>query len=262
MKAVQYRSKTVIDHQCILCFEYEVRCPASGFSYAIGQPAAKENPDNSRRAFLVQGILFAGGLLTGAFLTFSGRDKSVVSKPQAAGAVPEGSPAKAGLLRPPGVADVTRFVQRCLRCFQCVQSCPNRIIKISGLQDGLNSVFTPHLVFEQFGCDYNCQVCQLVCPNFAIPKQTLEEKQRAVIGIAAIDEKRCVVYAQDTNCLVCEEFCPVPEKAIKVLEKKKFVNGKDALLRYPVMDHDLCIGCGICEANCPTTPTSIVVKKA
>ena len=122
-------------------------------------------------------------------------------------------------------------------------------------------MFTPHLVFEEFGCDYNCQVCQLVCPNFAIPEQTLEEKQRAVIGIALIDEKRCVVFAEDTNCLVCEELCPVPEKAIKILEKTKLVNDEETILRYPIMDNDICIGCGICEANCPTTPHSITVKK-
>ncbi len=55
-----------------------------------------------------------------------------------------------------------------------------------------------------------------VSPNFAIPLQTLREKQSAKIGLASIDEKLCVVFARDTNCLVCEEFCPVTKKAIKI----------------------------------------------
>ncbi len=267
MNAAEYRSKTVIDHQCILCFEYEARCPASGFQFAVTHHARKHYTDETRRALLVQGALFAGGLITGTLLTLSGRGKRGIP-------VPEGTRIATGsqlyfswpsdrmkLLRPPGVTDDNLFVQRCLRCFQCVQSCPNKIIKISGLKGGFNGVFTPHLAFEEFGCDYNCQVCQLVCPNFAIPKQTLAEKQHAVIGIAAIDEKRCVVFAEDTNCLVCEEFCPVPDKAIKVSEKMKMVNGVETILRYPIMDNDLCTGCGICEANCPTTPHSITVKR-
>jgi len=44
----------------------------------------------------------------------------------------------------------------------------------------------------------------------------LREKQSAKIGLASIDEKLCVVFARDTNCLVCEEFCPVTEKAVKI----------------------------------------------
>jgi len=203
----------------------------------------------------------------GTLLILPGRKKTGMLKPESTSAIIDNqldlsvASDSLKLLRPPGVIEDNLFTQRCLRCFQCVRSCPNRIIKISGLQDGFNSVFTPHLVFGEFGCDYNCQVCQLVCPNFAIPEQTLEEKQRAVIGIALIDEKRCVVFAEDTNCLVCEELCPVPEKAIKILEKTKLVNDEETILRYPIMDNDICIGCGICEANCPTTPHSITVKK-
>ena len=168
------------------------------------------------------------------------------------------------LIRPPGVTAVsneTEFVQRCLRCFQCVRSCPNGIIDITGTGSGFDSLFTPSVQFEQYGCDYNCQVCQLVCPNYAIPLQTLQEKQKVVMGLAVIEEDLCVVFAKDTNCLVCEEVCPVPEKAIKIEEKTKLVNGEPMLLRYPVMDNNLCIGCGICQALCPAEPKAIVVKR-
>jgi formate hydrogenlyase subunit 6/NADH:ubiquinone oxidoreductase subunit I len=142
-----------------------------------------------------------------------------------------------------------------------VRSCPNEIIKITGLGHGFDSLFTPSVQFGEFGCDYNCQVCQLVCPNYAIPLQTLGEKQQTKMGLATIDEKRCVVFAEDTNCLVCEEVCPVPQKAIKIREETKMVDGQELLLRYPVMEGELCIGCGICEAKCPTDPRSITIGR-
>jgi formate hydrogenlyase subunit 6/NADH:ubiquinone oxidoreductase subunit I len=142
-----------------------------------------------------------------------------------------------------------------------VRSCPNEIIKITGIGYGFDSLFTPSIRFGEFGCDYNCQVCQLVCPNYAIPLQTLQEKQQTKMGLATIDEKRCVVFVEDTNCLVCEEVCPVPQKAIKIREETKIVDGEELMLRYPIMDLELCIGCGICEAKCPTNPRSITVGR-
>jgi ferredoxin len=113
------------------------------------------------------------------------------------------------------VVDEVRFVENCLRCLQCVRSCPNQIIKITGAAHGFASLYTPHLEFRPYGCDYFCQVCQQVCPNKAIPLQTLAEKQTTPIGEARIDEKVCVVFKDKVNCLVCEEVCPVPEKAIR-----------------------------------------------
>ena len=242
MHAADYKMRRIHTHQCILCFDYEGHCPVHGFTFQRSKRDEMQT-DESRRRFLKSGAVLASGLLVGAIL--SRFDRTVKTK----------------LLRPPGVTDEPHFVERCLRCFQCVESCPNEIIKITGLGDGLDSLFTPHLDFRKNGCDYNCQVCQLVCPNFAIPLQSLQEKQKSTIGLAQIDESLCVVFANDTNCLVCEEFCPVPYKAIKVVEKEKIIAGEIATLRYPVVEPDLCIGCGLCEAFCPVTEKAIRVYR-
>lgn len=252
----------IIPHQCILCFDYEERCPVEGFRYAVPffeperisspsistmapSPADPMNSANSfpvkgpsengfsRREFLKGGAVFLGGLALGSGLSVF--DRTI----------------ETDLIRPPGVVDDTLFVKRCLRCFQCVRSCPNKIIKITGPGSGLDSLFTPHIEYNEYGCDYTCQVCQQVCPNYAIPLQPLPEKQISKMGLAAVDERLCVVFARNTNCLVCEEFCPIPDKAIKVVEKTKVVNGKPTVLRYPVVDASLCNGCGKCEGNCP-----------
>jgi polyferredoxin len=260
MKAALYQTKTIVQHQCTLCFDFEARCPVNGYVYALTSPERELAPDETRRLILRQGGVVAGGIIAGSL--FSIFDSSIMGFAREHRSV-SGS-VHTDLIRPPGVTSVTDetgFVQRCLRCFQCVKSCPNEIIKITGLGHGFDSLFTPSIRFEEFGCDYNCQVCQLVCPNYAIPLQTLGEKQQTKMGLATIDEKRCVVFAEDTNCLVCEEVCPVPQKAIKIREETKMVDGQALLLRYPVMEEELCIGCGICEAKCPTDPRSITVSR-
>ena len=166
------------------------------------------------------------------------------------------------LLRPPGVVDEAAFLRRCIRCHHCIESCPNRIIEPAGLEAGMPSFLTPKLRLDRNGCDFRCQVCQLVCPNQAIPLQSLEEKQRTPIGLAVIDEKKCVVYKDKRPCLVCEEVCPTPEKAI-VFPREERIHRPSGLLtlKYPVMVASLCIGCGICQGNCPADQVAIVVSR-
>ena len=205
------------------------------------QSALRAPVRSDRRLFLKQSGGLAAGVAGSAVLSLAERRRAT------------------DLLRPPGVVDESRFVERCLRCLQCVRSCPNQIIKITGPDRGFASLFTPHIEFGQYGCDYFCQVCQTVCPNFAIPLQSLQEKQKTPIGKATIDENHCVVFAKDTNCLVCEEVCPVPGKAISIREQTVVRESGPILLRYPVMEPTRCIGCGICQVGCPSTPIAITV---
>ncbi len=241
MGATDYQEKEVLQSQCTLCFDYEADCPVEGFSFSNRLRAPVQE---SRRWFLKTSVSLAGGALAGGILS-----------------IPSGQKEMSSLLRPPGVVNETQFVERCLRCLQCVRSCPNRIIQVTGGSAGFGSLFTPHIEFDRYGCDYYCQVCQTVCPNYAIPLQSLENKQKTPIGKAVIDTDACVVYKDGTNCLVCEEFCPVPEKAIQIREELVLKDGKLVSLKYPVMVDSRCNGCGICQVNCPSTPIAIKVRK-
>ena len=143
-----------------------------------------------------------------------------------------------------------------------MQSCPNEIIEATGLEAGFTSLFTPHLRFDKNGCDYRCQVCQLVCPNQAIPLQTLAQKQLTPIGLAVIDQKKCVVYTDKKPCLVCQEVCPIPEKAIVFAKEERMTRASGPfVLRYPAVVTERCIGCGVCQAACPADKVAITVSR-
>ncbi|MFB0518133.1 MAG: 4Fe-4S dicluster domain-containing protein, partial [Acidobacteriota bacterium] len=55
-----------------------------------------------------------------------------------------------------------------------------------------------------------------------------------------------------TNCIVCEEHCPTPKKAIW-FEEVEVVNREEerVVVKQPRVDPQLCIGCGVCEYKCP-----------
>ena len=94
--------------------------------------------------------------------------------------------------------------------------------------------------------------CGEVCPTGAIPPLALAEKRQTVIGHAYIDTDRCIPWADDRTCLVCEEMCPLPEKAIQLEEVAvTAADGTAATVRLPHVLRDRCIGCGICENRCP-----------
>ena len=72
------------------------------------------------------------------------------------------------------------------------------------------------------------------------------------IGLAMIDKSRCLPHAHATPCIVCEEVCPTPKKAVwfeKAIVKDR--QGREIVIQEPRIDLELCIGCEICEAKCP-----------
>jgi ferredoxin len=80
----------------------------------------------------------------------------------------------------------------------------------------------------------------------------LPEKQKFVIGRAYFNKNRCLPFAENKSCIVCEEHCPTYDKAIKFKEETvKDVKGNHITLKQPYVIKELCIGCGICEKVCP-----------
>ena len=156
------------------------------------------------------------------------------------------------LLRPPGALEEREFLKRCVKCGECMKVCITNGLQPTLLEAGVEGIWTPVLVPRIGYCEYRCTLCGQVCPTDAIKKLPLEEKMKVKIGVAMIDPGRCLPWAHMRPCIVCEEVCPTPKKAIWFDEKRvRDRQGKIVSVKQPHVDLELCIGCGICETKCP-----------
>ncbi|MDY0108658.1 MAG: 4Fe-4S dicluster domain-containing protein [Candidatus Krumholzibacteria bacterium] len=156
------------------------------------------------------------------------------------------------LIRPPGALPEQDFLRRCVQCGLCMQACPTGGLQPTWHEAGLAGVWTPQLVPAIGFCEYECHACGQVCPTGAIAPVALADKKKIKIGLAVIDTTRCLPYAYGRECIVCEEHCPVPDKAITFeLRESRGRDGSVKILKFPRVDPDRCTGCGICETKCP-----------
>ncbi len=222
--------------ECIVCYDCAAECPADAIKFKshspIWQLAAGKEYDPQRRYVL---ITVAGALGSVAL----------------AGIEPVRRREPERMIRPPG-ADLTDFTAICMRCGECVRVCPTQGLQPCLTEGGWQNIFTPRLVPRLGYCSYNCDACIRTCPTGAIPTISKETKQKTPIGLASINTDRCLPWAYDTLCSVCEEMCPLPEKAI-ILEEVQIPAeaGRPSVIFRPKVLRDLCIGCGVCEYHCP-----------
>ena len=218
--------------ECILCMECVLKCKSGRPRFKMVLFTADGQP------YLPERRVLMGSLISGFFLArfFRFRD----------------SDKEAGLLRPPGVRDEAEFLKKCVRCGECMKVCLKNALYPAVMQAGTEGIFTP-VIFPRLGyCEYNCTLCGQVCPTGAIPDLPPDRKKREVIGKAVLDKNVCLPFAKKVDCIVCEEHCPIPQKAIRFEEiKGPGMKGKPANLKKPFVVDDLCNGCGICEFVCP-----------
>jgi formate hydrogenlyase subunit 6/NADH:ubiquinone oxidoreductase subunit I len=119
--------------------------------------------------------------------------------------------------------------------------CPTNVIHPAGLESGFEGLWTPALNFRigTSGCQFNCIACGNLCPTAAIRPISLDERlgrkrftdQGPIkIGNAFMDRGRCLPWAMDRPCIVCQENCPVSPKAITTREVFNSINTGSSLL--------------------------------
>jgi ferredoxin len=112
--------------------------------------------------------------------------------------------------------------------------CPTNVIQPATLEAGWEGLWSPILNFRvgTSGCQLNCIACGNVCPTAAIRPLSLDEKlgfgkfaERGPVrlGTAFVELGRCLPWAMDEPCIVCQENCPVSPKAIFVREEFQVV---------------------------------------
>ncbi len=229
--------------ECLFCFNGHSDCPSGAIEAARNAGASAPLNLGRRRA------LASGAAGIGAALAF--RTSALAS----------GRSFNPDLVRPPGSLAESDFLSRCIRCGECMKICPTNAIHPAGLDAGLEGGWTPVLKMTVGYCDYECTLCSQVCPSGAIRPLTVSEKQKIRIGIAYIDRNRCLPYAYGRTCIVCEEHCPTPKKAIWFEETEMLApSGQRVAVKQPRVDPGLCIGCGICVNKCVVkAPPAVLV---
>ncbi len=221
--------------ECIQCFDCVEDCLPQVTNFTLTRENVSHNADLSRRRVIQS--MAAGTVAIGVM-------KSAYSSGEETG----------HLLRPPGSVSESRFLDRCIRCGACIRMCETngRFLQPAALQAGWEGIWTP-MGDPRYGyCEFNCNLCGQVCPTNAIHKLPLSRKQKTRLGLARFDRSRCIPWYKNEDCLVCEEHCPTPRKAIIFkLEMGRTIDGEPRMVKKPYVREDLCIGCGICVAKCP-----------
>jgi polyferredoxin len=226
--------------ECTMCLECVPACPRNSVSFPARLPDFSwKEYDPKRREFLATLGITAISLAV---------MKSKVG-------VPNDQP---HVIFPPG-SQKDVLLAKCLRCSECIRACPTGGLQPSFLDSGIAGLWTPQLVSRIGYCDYSCNKCGQICPVQAIPPLELAEKRQTVLGKAFIDENRCIAWADHKDCIVCEEMCPLPEKAV-YLQKARLLGTdlNEIEIQLPHVNRDLCIGCGICEYKCPAATEAAI----
>jgi polyferredoxin/ferredoxin len=236
MGAVKW-GQDVIQMECLTCGVCQASCKNGFPAYRFLLPSKKtlevSRFDITRRAFLVSTFCgICSGVL--ASINYLTRDR------------------RAKILRPPGAQDEGEFLKKCIRCGECIKICSSSGagLKTSFLECGWQGMWTPIFKFCTGYCEYECNLCGQICPTGAINKMSLAQKKRVVIGRAYIDRSRCIVWSKEQGCIACHEVCPVAD-AIKLIEKEIIdEEGEPDIISLPVIDEELCVGCGRCQKKC------------
>ena len=202
---------------------------ASGQDELVAEPL-------SRRSLLT-GVVGAACALAGVPLGLAARSR--------------GEQGERSVLRPPGARAEWLFGQLCLRCGNCVRSCPSEIITTRWQAESWSNWLAPEIQFGSDYCREDCVACMDSCPSGALAALGGDDSKPA-IGLAVVLMDSCLL-AEGRECrTMCLEACPY--EAI-TLHEWTWEDDR----HYPMVSADKCPGCGACQVAC--TPMNAIVVR-
>ena len=143
-------------------------------------------------------------------------------------------------IRPPWVVEAARFIDVCERCDDCIDACPESILKRG---DG----GFPEVDFRRGECTF-CEKCAQVCPVAAfVPAPRDVEMAWRLVPL--IRSSACLSLNAVT-CRVCGDHCAADAIRFRL---------QTGAVAEPLVDMDHCSGCGACVFSCPVDAISIAV---
>ena len=269
---IDYKTQTVDYSRCVTCGNCLEKCKFGALSYKFAVPSMKtafpkpvvvEKPapkatakaedkkevaDKSLRTFLT--ILGTGA----ATAVMRGQTIPEATDKKVDGGLAEiedkVAPKRATKIVPPGAKSLKNMASHCTGCQLCVSACPNGVLRPS---TDLMTLMQPEASYERGYCRPECVRCSEVCPAGAINLIDVAEKSSIQVGHAVWTRELCVPIKDGQECGNCARHCPtgaitmVPSDANDPQSKK-----------IPVVNEEMCIGCGACENLCPSRPISAI----
>ena len=240
---------------CTLCQTCGGVCPTHAIKFVgrwevAGLKAVNDPPTHEtslgRRGFLAAGVGLTAGIVGG--LASSSVTRVLGAKLDHPNAFLP--------VRPPGSVPEREFLGMCIRCGECFKACPNDVLQPLGFQQGLEGLWTPHVVADWSGCASSCNNCGQVCPTGAIRALPLEEKKAARMGLAIVNERTCLPFAGREECRLCVDECIAA--GYHAIEFTRVGTQADEFgvpiegtgMLAPVVQPETCVGCGLCQTRC------------
>lgn len=191
------------------------------------QYAANSDYSPARRFFLLAGLGLAAGFVSKKITAQNIRDH----------------------IRPPAAAEANSFNLLCIRCANCIKSCPTGILKQHADPGDLLSWMTPEVIYENGYCLETCNNCSRVCPSGSITLFSPDAKKNIFMGYAEVNYHGCLL-SRNKECDRCVASCKYDAISIEQ------VSG--SLNAAPRVYNKLCVGCGACVVICPVRAITVL----
>jgi ferredoxin len=253
---IDAKNLTIDKSRCVTCFGCMEKCKFGAMKYAPVRIGGKKNIQNSitenesdangisRRSFISIVSIFA--------LTRTVKAQQMKVDGGLAEIKDKKVPKRKTPLVPPGAVSLRNMDRLCTACQLCVSACPNNVLRPSAKLDIL---MQPEMSYEKGYCRPECTECSRVCPSGAIRRITAAEKSAISIGKAVWIESNCIVNRDEVQCNGCVEKCPTGAITLVAANSE---NENENSLKFPIIDRELCTGCGACENLCPARPFSAI----